>query len=243
MRLRKWPFTIILLALTACNPKIYFYNVNPHTISQNDPVTVKWKVRGQGFLLIHDIPYPGASQPLHAAILQVTLDERQATYTLGPGDTAKISLPKEQDSLLISDRSDDPAQSKLRYLTLVASLNGKEAPSTVQVEIRQSGDSDVIAFAAKRQGDSLIAAGDNSSDRWGDNFAINTVSAVSGNRALVVTHAGVTRALQPGETNNAFRGTPVKGAWSISTALTAEEKAGTQRTPAFLKITITIIPR
>ena len=231
-----------LLVFTACNPKIYSYDVSPHVIAQTDPVTIKWQLKGRGVLLIHDIPYPGTTAALHDAILLVMLDGKQATYTLSPNDTLRIPVPAE-DSLTIREQPNDQPESRLRYLTLVASLNGNEAPATVQVEVRQNKDSDVIAFTTKQLGDSLLAAGENSAERWGDNFAIGTVTAGS-NRLLVVTHGGITQVLRPGDNpNNAFRGTPVRGAWSISSPMTAGEKNGSQRTPPFLKITITIISR
>ena len=51
-----WPFCLLLLVLTAvCNPKIYSYDVSPNAVSQTDAVTIKWNVRGRGFLLVHDI--------------------------------------------------------------------------------------------------------------------------------------------------------------------------------------------
>jgi hypothetical protein len=202
-------------------------------------------MEGQGARLPADPRYPISRHGGRIARrrLLVTLDGKQATYALQAADTVWIPLPGEEDSLVITNQKNSSPESRLRYLTLVSSAQGNEAPETVQVEIRENSDSDVIAFTAKPQGDSLIAAGENNPQRWGENFAINTVSAGS-NRTLVVSHAGITRVLQKGESpNTAFKGTPVSGAWSISSPMTTEEKSGTQRPPPFLKITITIIHR
>ena len=169
----------------------------------------------------------------------VNLDGKESDYTMRSDDTVRIALPSE-DSLIVRQRPDAFTDDVLRYFTLVATLHGKEVPSTVQVEVRMDMDSDVIAFIPKLTGDSLVAKDTNSSIRWGDRFAIQSVTTGS-DRTLVVSHSNITRILNPGDKpDDAFKGTPVAGEWLFSTALTPEEKNGTKRTPSFLKINITI---
>jgi hypothetical protein len=231
---------LALLALPACNPKIYSFEVSPRSTGQNDPVSVRWKAKGNTFLLIHDINHPGSgTAKLHDLTLLVTLHGKELAYTLQSDDTVRIGVPSE-DSLVVRRRPDAFNDDILRYFTLVATLHGKEVPSTVQVEVRMDSDSDAIAFVPKVVGDSLVAKDTNSSIRWGDSFAIQTVTTGS-DRTLVVSHSNITRILNPGDKpDEAFKGTPVGGQWSFSTALTPEEKSGTKRTPAFLRINITI---
>lgn len=231
---------LVLLTFTACNPKIYSFAVSPRSTGQNDPVSVKWKAKGNAFLLIHDINYPGSGTgKLHDLTLLVTLHGKESAHNLRSDDTVRIAVPSE-DSLVVRRRPDGYSDDILRYFTLVATLHGKEVPSTVQVEVRIDSDSDAIAFNAKQVGDSLVAADTNRSTRWGNSFVIQAVSAGT-NRTLVVTHTNITRVLNPGDKpDEGFKGTPVTGYWSFSTLMMPEEKNGSRRTPPFLRINITI---
>lgn len=243
MKLLVIPYFLLGLALSslpACNPKILSFEVSPHSTGQNDPVSVRWKAKGNAFLLIHDINYPGSDAgKLHDLTLLITLHGKESAYNLSSNDTIGLALPSE-DSLVVKPQPDTYSDDILRYFTLVATLDGKEALSTVQVEIRKDADSDAIAFIPIRVGDSLVAKDTNSSTRWGDNFRIQNATTGS-NRTMVVSHANITRILNPGDNpDNGFKDTPVTGEWSFSTPMTSEEKNGTRRTPPFLKINITI---
>jgi hypothetical protein len=229
-----------LSGLTACNPKIYSFTVNPLSTGQNDSVRVSWKAKGDVFLLIRDANHPGSGTArLHDLNLLVTMDGKTARYTLHTDSTVRLHLPGE-DSLVVRKEPDSFSEDILRTLILVASLHGKEADSVTQVEVRIDSAKDEIAFRPKKSGDSLLAEGTNNPARWGDNFGILTV-ATGSSRTLAVTHSNITRVLNPDDPpDEGFKGTPVKGDWSFQTLMTPGEKNGSQRLPVFLKITITI---
>jgi hypothetical protein len=231
---------IALLALPACNPKIYFFTADAVSIGQNDPVRVKWKVKGEAILLISDANYPGSGTArLHDLTLVITRDGKAIPYTLHTDDTLRLPLPGE-DSLVVLKQPDNFSEDILRTMVLVARLHDKEVPKTVQLEVRLDSADSQIAFRPKESGDSLLAADTNNVVRWDDRFTILTVAADS-NRTLVVTHSNITRVLHPGDPpDEGFKGTPVRGYWSFRTIMTPEEKNHTQRLPRFVGINITI---
>src|ERR1700682_3839540 len=99
-------FATALSALTACNPKIYLFAVDPLSTGQNDPVRVSWKVKGDAFLLIRDGNHPGSGpEKLHDQTLLIKMDGKTNPYTLHTGSTLKLSLPNE-DSLVVQKQPD-----------------------------------------------------------------------------------------------------------------------------------------
>jgi hypothetical protein len=229
----------LILFLSSCGPKVYQFAVSPPTAGPDDSIKVRWHVKGTATLLIHDLNYPGSNDgPLAAVTLIVTRHGRGLPFTLNASDTIKIPL-ESTDSLIIQKQSDLVRDDRLRYLTMVASLRGKEANSTKQVAIRPDTASDVIAFRTVIRSDSLIAEGINNPVRWGNNFNILTVASGS-NRALTVTHAGKSREIPAAQPGNGFEGTPVRGFWSLRTPMTAAEKSDAHLIPVFLKLSITI---
>lgn len=228
------------LAVVACTPRIYSFAVGPRTIGQNDTLQIRWAARGHVFLKLQDYNYPGTGS---ARLPNVTLlFTRGATATpiiLQTDSGIQLALPA-RDSLTIQKKPDSNAADILRYIALVATLRGKEIDSVVQVEVRMDSATDHIAFAPVLVGDSLVAAGINDTVRWGSVFSILTIAAGS-NRSLTVTHAGITRVLDPAERpDTAFRESPIQGEWSINSPLTPDEKDDHSLIPRFLRITITI---
>ena len=239
-RLPVFLFGTALLALTACNPKIYFFTADAVSTGQNDPVRVKWKVKGEAVLLVSDANYPGSGTTrLHDLTLVITRHGKATPYTLHTDDTLRLPLPGE-DSLVVQKQPDNFSEEILRTMVLVARLHDKEALKTIQLEVRVDSAASQIAFRPKESGDSLVAADTNNIVRWDDRFAILTVAADS-NRILVVTHSDITRVLHPGDPpDEGFKGTPVAGYWSFRTIMTPEEKNHTQRLPRFVGINIII---
>ena len=228
------------VAIAACTPRIFSFGVEPRTIGQNDTVRVRWAARGKVFLKVQDYNYPGTGS---AALPDLTLLFTRGGVTtpivLHANSGIQLALPA-RDSLTIVKQPNGYAADILRYVALVAALRGKETDSVVQVEVRVDSATSQIAFAPVIVGDSLVASGINDTVRWGAVFSILTVAAGS-SRSLTVSHAGVTRVLTPGvEADTAFRGSPIGGAWSINSPLTADEKEDHGLVPRFLRITITI---
>ena len=230
------------LTIAGCNPKIYSFVPDLRSTGQNDPVHLRWRAKGDAFLLIHDDHgnFPGSnSGKLHDLTLLITHEGKGTSFLLRAEDTLKLPFSSE-DSVIVQKQPDGISEDILRNLTLVATLHGKEAISTIQIEIRADSASDEIGFSPKPKGDSLIAADTNNMVRWGNNFEILTVS-VGEDKALLVTHSNITRMLNPGDKpDEGFKGTPVEGYWSFSRLMTPEEKNGSQRFPHMLKINITI---
>jgi hypothetical protein len=228
------------LLVAACTPRIYSFTVEPRTSGQNDTLHVRWAARGKVFLKVQDYNYPGTGS---AALPDVTLLFTRGGVTtpivLHANSGIQLPLPA-RDSLTILKQPDAYAADILRYVAVVATLRGKETDSVVQVEVRVDSATAQIAFAPVIIGDSLVASGINDTVRWGGIFSILTVAAGS-SRSLSVTHAGVTRVLNPAQApDTAFQGSPIGGAWSINSPLSADEKDDHSLIPRFLRITITI---
>jgi hypothetical protein len=235
------------LTVAACTPRIYSFAVDPHTIGPNDTVHLQWAARGKVFLKVQDYQYPGAastspakdSVQLADLTLLFTRDLKTTPVILHANSGIQVSLPA-RDSLTIHKQPDSNPANILRYFVLAASLQGKEVDSVLQIEIRMDSSTAQIAFSPVIVGDSLVAAGINDTARWGDVFSILTVAARS-TRSLTVTHAGITRVLNPAQkSDTSFSGSPVKGDWTINSAMTQDEKDDHSLIPRFLRITITI---
>ncbi len=231
---------VVCVTVTACTPRIYSFTVGPRTIGQNDTLHIHWAARGKVFLKVQDYNYPGTGS---AALPDLTLLFTRAGVTtpIVLHANSGIQLPfSSRDSLTILKQHDSYSADILRYVALVAALRGKETDSVIQIEVRVDSATSQIAFAPIIVGDSLIAAGINDTIRWGSVFSILTVAAGS-TRSLTVTHAGISRVLDPTQqSDTAFRGSPIGGAWAITSPLTADEKDDHSLIPRFLRITITI---
>lgn len=231
---------VVCVTVTACTPRIYSFVVEPRTVGQNDTLHIHWAARGKVFLKVQDYNYPGTgSAALPDVTLVFTRDGVTTPIVLHSNSGIQLPLPA-RDSLTILKQPDANAADILRYVALVATLRGKETDSVVQVEVRVDSATSQIAFAPVIVGDSLVASGINDTVRWGGVFSIFTVAAGS-SRSLTVSHAGVTRLLNPAQApDTAFRGSPIGGDWSINSPLTADEKDDHSLIPRFLRITITI---
>jgi hypothetical protein len=242
-------FGAACLTVASCTPRINYFAVDAHTIGPNDTVHVQWAARGKVFLKVQDYPYTGSAgtgagagkdsiKPADLTLL-FTRDGKTTPVILRANSGIQLPLPA-RDSLTIHKQPDSNSTNVLRYLVLAASMQGKEVDSVIPIEIRMDSSAAQIAFAPVIIGDSLVAAGVNDTTRWGDVFSILTVAARS-TRSLTVTHAGITRVLNPAqEPDTSFSGTPVKGDWAFNSAMTQEEKDDHSLIPRFLRITITI---
>lgn len=232
---------LFLLLLISCHPRIYEFNVDPRSIGPNDSVRVNWKVKGTAALLIHNYNYPGTIPfKLPGQTLLITQHGTTTPFLLPADSTLQIPLAASEDFLTLRKKPDSNAEDMLRYITLVVTRNGQEINSVKQIEIRTDSATDEIGFRVALRADSLVAAGTNNPIRWGDSFYILSVVNPT-NRTLVVTHSGITRQLRPGSSpDESFKGTPVKGDWSFTTPMTAEETSDHRHIPGFLKIVITI---
>jgi hypothetical protein len=213
------------------------------SVGQSDPITVTWKVKGKATLLVHDINYPSTPANSLAPVgLLLTHNGKTDSFLLSANDTLRLPLGSESDSLTIRKQPDNIVDDRLRYLELVASKWGKDSFRVIQVAIRPDSASDEIGFRVSGGGDTLVAEGVNNAARWGNDFNILTVSNGS-NRELIVTHAGISRVLHPGDPPaDDFSGTPVGGFWSLKSPLTQNEKNNPGfAPPPGLKIHITII--
>lgn len=132
------------------------------------------------------------------------------------------------------------AGKKFLELTLVVQKRSKEQRRIVQVAVLPKLSTDEIVFRTDLRGDTLVAAGDKNSERWGDKFEIASVSSGSG-RQLFVWHANKTVVLDKnGAPSNALMGTPVAGRWEIRSLLTDAEKKDMSTAPETLRLNATI---
>jgi hypothetical protein len=126
---------------------------------------------------------------------------------------------------------------KFLELTLVAQKNGKEKRQFIQVIVLPRESVDTIVFPISMlHGDTLIAAGEKNSGRWGDHFQLISVESASG-RPLLVQHGGKT-ALLDGQNpdTTSFRGMANSGNWEIRSLLTDMEKNDPSKTPPTLRL-------
>lgn len=131
---------------------------------------------------------------------------------------------------------------QLLEYTLVVTRGGKVARQTVQVQKRKpQAPIEISFFTNKREGDSVIASGENNINQW-NGFQVVSVSSAS-SRDLVVTHSGRSAVLKADGANSpAFSGTPAGGEWFFKTRLTAIEIADSTKIPQELKIKAVIKP-
>lgn len=126
---------------------------------------------------------------------------------------------------------------KFLELTLVAQKNGKEKRQFIQVIVLPRESVDTIVFPVSMlHGDTLIAAGEKNTGRWGDHFQLTSVRSASG-RPLLVQHGGKTVLLDEQNPDTVtFQGMANSGAWEIRSLLTDAEKSDPSKTPATLRL-------
>ncbi|MDB5060933.1 MAG: hypothetical protein JWP67_776 [Mucilaginibacter sp.] len=196
----------------------------------------KWRIQTRACLII----------VLAAMLLscQPKIYEFQAIpLTIGANDSILLNWKvKGEPKLIVHDQKLTGADSGvvLREFTLVVQKKDKEIARKIQVRILPDEVKTQIVFKTKLNGDTLVAAGINSIERWGDAFVIKNISSTS-ERLIRVAHENRSTTLLPGARNDtALEGTTVKGHWEFRSLLTANEKANHSLAPDRLSIQITV---
>lgn len=236
---------ILLFGLFACHPRIYFYDVPARDLGLTDSCTVSWSTSGSTYLTVHDTTMPYTSGPgVPPVVLLVSRDGRTDTMPLRGADT--LRLP-EEGRLSIRNMADGDSTPRFRYMKLVAHKYNKDSTRETQVLFFRAEAVGSVGFIANPSGDSLVAEGDYSAQRWGTLYRILAVSNDMGrgdtavlSRDLVVSHSGISVVLHPGDAPSfVFRDTPIDGWWSIRSPIAADEKQG-RKEPSILHIRIIV---
>lgn len=153
-----------------------------------------------------------------------------------------IDMNVKGESSLEFNEHISPDSVQLLEFTLIATKAGKEARKTVQVQKMKPDVSIDITFATnKREGDMVIASGENNTNQWGKFPIISVMTPLS--RELIITHSGRTVTLKSdGSPSSDLSGTTAGGEWSFKTMLAANEKADSSKIPQELKIRAVIKP-
>ncbi|HEV2478602.1 MAG TPA: hypothetical protein VGS79_03015 [Puia sp.] len=238
---------IVVLALVACHPRIYRFEVSAKALGLHDPYSVKWRTKGSTYLTIYDTSMPYTAAPaVPPVMLLVSRDGRSDTLSLRRADT--LWLP-EQGSLSIRNLPDGDSTPRFRYMRFVAHKCNKDSTREAQIAFFPGEAFGAVGFIANPRGDSLVAEGNNDdARRWGGLFRILAVAndtsgdgAGEAPRDLVVTHAGITTVLHPGGAPSfVFSGTPIGGWWSIRGAMTEAEKKDVRKVPNGLHVRIIV---
>ncbi len=162
--------------------------------------------------------------------------------TISETDTVRVNWEVSgTPTLLINNIQGQDSATKYMQLTLVVAKGDRQVSQPIQVSVVNKAAATDIVFATVLVGDTLVATGEKNEARWGDKFVIGSISSTT-KRLLVVEHAGRKTVLPAdGSQNRAMLGTPVKGIWTMKTALTAAEKQDMSRAPETLEIHATII--
>ncbi len=236
---------LLLLGLAACHPRIYFYDVSARDLGLTDSYSVSWSASGSIYLTVHDTTMPYTTGPgVPPVVLLVSRDGRSDTVLLRGADT--LRLP-EEGSLSIRNLVDVDSTPRFRYMKLVAHKYHKDSTRETQIAFFRAEAVGPVAFRALPSGDSLVAEGNYSAQRWGALYRILAVSNDMGSgdtavlaRDVVVSHAGISVILHPGDAPSfVFRDTPIDGWWSIRSQIMAEEKLG-KKEPSILHIRIIV---
>ncbi|HWK05185.1 MAG TPA: hypothetical protein VNS58_16205 [Puia sp.] len=152
--------------------------------------------------------------------------------TITAADSVKVNWEVSGKPTLLIHEAEERME-----LTLVAQKNGKEARQFIQVIVLPPGSVDTIIFpVGGAQGDTLLAAGEKNSTRWGDHFQLGSVASASG-RPLLVTHGGKTVWLDGQNPDTVtFRGMANSGLWEIRSLMTDAEKTNPATAPAVLRL-------
>jgi len=236
---------ILLLGLVACHPRIYSYDVSARDLGLTDSYSVSWSTRGSTYLTVHDNAMLYTTGPdVPPVVLLVSRDGRTDTVPLRGADT--LRLP-EEGSLSIRNVIGADSTPRFRYMKLVAHKYNKDSTRETQIAFYRAEAVGAVGFIANPSGDSLVAEGNYSAQRWGALYRILAVSDDMGNgdtavlpRDVVVSHAGISVVLHPGDGPSfVFRDTPIDGWWSICSPIMAEEKQG-RKEPSILHIRIIV---
>jgi hypothetical protein len=170
-------------------------------------------------------------------------DFQASPLTIGANDSILLNWKVKGDpKLIVHDQKLTGADSGivLREFTLVVQKKDKEIARKIQVRILPDEAKTRMVFKTKLNGDTLVAAGINNIERWGDAFVIKSISSVL-ERTIRVAHENKSTTLVPGAHNDTtLEGTTVKGYWEFRSLLTAEEKANHSLAPDRLSIQITV---
>ena len=130
---------------------------------------------------------------------------------------------------------------------LVVSKGGTD--SVRRIAILQFGDSahTSVAFVTRLAGDTIVAGGVKSPERWSDRFAIVSTTSGSG-RPIEARHAEkVVQLDAAGDPSTALRGIPVEGPWELRSLLTATDSGAARASLDRLSVNVTLqcrrIPR
>ncbi len=160
--------------------------------------------------------------------------------TMWPTDSLKINWKAKGEGAIMVNDQFYGKDTVYRVVTLAVRRNGREIARHQQVQVFKDGGKDMVSFKTIFSGNDLLAEGTKSTTRWGDSFAVWTVSNGS-DRPLDISHAGITLHLDTGSSaSEAFSGTPVKGEWRLSSRLSPAERADSAHLPSRLKIFITV---
>ena len=160
--------------------------------------------------------------------------------TISSDDSIKVNWEVNGEPTLLVHQKQIPGDSLSKYLelTLVVQKGSKEVKQFVQVTVLPNEGTNEIIFSTTLKGDTLIAAGEKNSERWGNLFQILNVSNAS-DRLLIVKHGGKSVELNDtNNTSNALQGTPIEGFWELRTLLNEEEKNDNSLAPEVLKLRV-----
>ena len=131
---------------------------------------------------------------------------------------------------------------QLLEFTLIATEAGKEARKTIQVQkLKPLAPVDITFATSQREGDMVIASGENNNNQWSSFQIVSVSSALS--RDITVVHSGRTAELKAdGSSSLDLSGTAAGGEWLLKTRLSASEKADSSKIPQELKIRAVIKP-
>jgi hypothetical protein len=163
---------------------------------------------------------------------------RVEPLTIWPADSVQVTWKARGEAvLMVNDRK---AGKDTTYRVFTLGFPGQEGGQHIMVTILNEGGLDKVVFKDHFQGDSLEASGIKNLARWGDHFAVGTVSN-PGSYPLDIYHEGRKLHLDTGKTDSsALSGTAVRGFWELRTRLTPVQRADSVHLPASLSIMITV---
>jgi hypothetical protein len=196
----------------------------------------KWRTKTKVWLIIVSAAMFWSCQPK-------IYDFQAIPLTVGANDSIVLNWKVKGDpKLIVHDQKLTGADSGivLREFTLVVQKKDKEIARKIQVRILPDEAKTRIVFKTKLNGDTLVAAGINNIERWGDAFVIKNISSAL-ERTIRVAHENKVTTLVPGAHNDTrLEGTTVKGYWEFRSLLTADERANHSLAPDRLSIQITV---
>lgn len=136
-----------------------------------------------------------------------------------------------------ADSATSAAEPDTLDLILVASRRGRQAYRERTILQFPETYWTSVVFPTMRAGDTLVAAGVKSTERWGDRFQVGLVAAPV-DQAIDVRHADHQARLPAGDTADVFGGTALAGPWELRALRTAGERADTTTTREHLRLAV-----